>query len=917
MNDRNPPTLWRASLQFAKDMIRLAGLPMVLGLVVPSVARAEVRFAHVFGDHQVLQREMPVPVWGTAKPGEAVAVTFAAQTKRTVADGDGRWTVRLDPMPASAEPRELRVQDQTLKDVLVGDVWMCAGPSGGFERSTASLYRVGAAEVSKASHPLVRLLRPVLYGSLMPLEDIDRSSRWTPVRPESIGIYPISWYFGRELHAVTGVPVGLIQVHSPSERLGEWVGWKLDPTNPRQVQMRTALSGRLAQDIVAIERWLEETREWNVGQALERGFPFPTHIAPEVQGPSVLSPGASWAYNYNVAPFVGMGLRGVVFLNEFGKASFTKDAVSAVIRSWREAWGRPQMPFLLPERIQNPPGLPSLEEVLGQASALPMVHVIARPADADSSTPNATLWKEVASAATKVPIGPAPDEVDVRRWEAATPVQPLPDPAAQLEAACVFGNHMVVQAGMPVPVWGWGEPGAEVTVSFAAQQVKATISKRGEWRVVLAPLTVSRTPAQMTITSTRNGRTERLTFDDALVGEVWGNSGQSNAGRVMGATLGFAEEQPKAHWPEIRYLRVVEAGSGFPLHRARGTWVVVTPETVGMMPGQGYYFAKQIHQQLKTPCGILNSSAGGSTIFAWTTEAALSSSPKLKPLLDQMLKHREARAARFPALRESLRIWVEGARRNGNLSRPMPFYPVDALLLEPIEARGGLLYNAMIHPILGTALRGFLWNQGEADTGAGIRSEGYTELMESMVADWRKSWRHEFPFYFVQMPAVKGRPGLTQMWDSQTSAMNRIPKSGMMVCNDISDGDIHPADKKSVGERLSRLALVRTYGVEGMTDSSPFMKEVVREGNRVVVSFAPVGNGLKTRDGKAPNSWELAGPDGKFFAARAEIAGDRVLISAEGIPEPVAVRLGWSADSNCNLTNSEGLPAMPFSAKIE
>jgi sialate O-acetylesterase len=102
-----------------------------------------------------------------------------------------------------------------------------------------------------------------------------------------------------------------------------------------------------------------------------------------------------------------------------------------------------------------------------------------------------------------------------------------------------------------------------------------------------------------------------------------------------------------------------------------------------------------------------------------------------------------------------------------------------------------------------------------------------------------------------------------------------------------------------------------------MTDSSPFMKQVVRQGNRVVVRFAPVGGGLKTRDGKAPNSWELAGPDGKFLAARAEIAEDRVLISAEGILEPVAVRLGWSADSNCNLTNSEGLPAMPFSAKIE
>jgi len=385
---------------------------------------------------------------------------------------------------------------------------------------------------------------------------------------------------------------------------------------------------------------------------------------------------------------------------------------------------------------------------------------------------------------------------------------------------------------------------------------------------------------------------------------------------VMAATLGFAEEKPMADWPEIRCLRVVDASSGFPLRRARGKWVVVKPESIDGMPAQAYYFAKQIHQQLKTPFGILNSSMTGSTIYAWTTEPALSASPKLKPLLADLRKYREARIAYLPDLQKSLAGWVEEVSRNGAATRPMPSFPVNPGISGAMEARAAVLYNAMIHPIIGTAVRGFLWNQGEADTGAGVRSDTYTELMQTMVADWRKSWGYEFPFYFVQMPARKA-PGLTDMWEKQTLALKAIPNCGMIVCNDIADGDVHPADKKNVGERLARLALVRTYGVKGMLDSSPFMKKVARDGNRVVVTFAPVGDGLKTRDGKAPDSWELAGADGKFVPARAEIAGDRVLVQADGVAQPAAIRLGWSEVSNCNLVNSAGLPAMPFSTKVE
>ena len=902
---------------------------VVLGLCTALYAQGSPRFANVFGDHQVLQRDMPVPVWGTAAPGEAVTVTFAGQAKTATADRDGRWRVTLDPMPANAEPRELIVQAPhasrlTLHDVLVGDVWLCAGAAGQFDRGTAWLYKNAAKEVENASVPQVRLLRPDIYTSVLPVEEIN-AARWTAVAPEVIGMFPISWYFGRELNAAAGVPIGLIQVHRNSESTADWLAWKVDPKDGRQAQALEAMKAHLPENVAVAQRWLDAFRTWKPGEPLELVLPavylpfdFYGGYHPDFQGPYPFFNTRSKAYNFLIAPFSGMAVRGVVFLNEFGRRFMVSgQELVQIINSWREVWGRPELPFLMVPPIAQSELSGKADKALETVGVLPGVKVMGRE-NAEPGSTNVVFWQRVAAVAKETPIGAL-----------GTPSRNLPPPCAlavapassRFEVAAIFGDNMVLQAGKPVPVWGWGTPGAEVSVSFAGQTLKTAVNKEGEWRVVLKSLIAGTSPGVMTITSQEGTQRESRSLTNALVGEVWLNSGQSNAGFALRATTGFAEEQPRANWPQIRYFMSWKTSSVLPLRRPHGQWVVVTPETAGAMPGQGYYFARLIHRELKMPVGIIEASLGGSTIFAWTSDRALAASPRLEKLCADRVRMRDKTIAELPACRDALERWIEGVSRNGQLERPMPYYPVNMgaihYILKPMDDRGSELYNVMIYPLIGFALRGTLWNQGEADTGAGLRADVYDELMVTMVADWRQSWADPFPIYFVQMPAIKGRNGMTQIWEKQTLAMRRIPDSGMIVCNDIVDGDIHPRNKKDVGERLARLALARTYNVKGIIDSSPFMKSVAREGRQVVVTFTPVGEGLRTRDGKASDSWEVAGRDGKFVPARAEIAGDRVVVSAESIAQPTAVRLGWSSDSNCNLVNSAGLPAMPFTATIK
>jgi sialate O-acetylesterase len=232
------------------------------------------------------------------------------------------------------------------------------------------------------------------------------------------------------------------------------------------------------------------------------------------------------------------------------------------------------------------------------------------------------------------------------------------------------------------------------------------------------------------------------------------------------------------------------------------------------------------------------------------------------------------------------------------------------------EKGSGGMYNAMIAPLAKFPITGCIWYQGETNV---IKKNGlsYYDKMNDLIVGWRKHWGDDMPFYFVHIAPWSGGKyeagQLPALWEGQTKTLN-LPHTGMAVVTDLvhNINDIHPSNKHDVGDRLARWALAKKYGKGGVY-SGPLLKSVKVEGNKARVSFAHAA-GLKSRDGKPLNEFKVAGADGKFVDATAEVDGETVVVSADGVT-PVTVQFGWHKVANPNLVNGAGLPAAPFQSK--
>jgi sialate O-acetylesterase len=445
---------------------------------------------------------------------------------------------------------------------------------------------------------------------------------------------------------------------------------------------------------------------------------------------------------------------------------------------------------------------------------------------------------------------------------------------AEVKPNRLFTDGAVLQRGQAVPVWGTANDGEKVSVEFGGQKLETT-AKGGKWRVDLNPLEAGG-PFTMKISGENI-----VTVNNLLVGEVWICSGQSNMEWKFKKTSNADEDRPKAKYPEFRMFTVKKTTSPVPLDEPSGSWVVCSPETVDGFSAVGYYFARDLHEKLGVPVGMVHSSWGGTPAQAWTSVEGFGG--------DDELKGYESVA------KENLEKYADTA----------PEKP-----LGPHTASS--LYNGMVAPLLPYAIKGAIWYQGESNA---RKARQYRTLFPAMISDWRAKWNQgDFPFFFVQIAPFKGQPA--EIREAQFLTLSKSKNTAMAVTTDVGNAnDIHPTRKQPVGHRLALAARALVYG-EKIEYSGPLYESMITKGDQVALTFSHVGGGLVAKDGDL-KGFTVAGADGKFVPAKAEIKGAYVFVSADGVSKPMAVRYGWENVPDVNLFNKEGLPASPFRTDVD
>ena len=447
----------------------------------------------------------------------------------------------------------------------------------------------------------------------------------------------------------------------------------------------------------------------------------------------------------------------------------------------------------------------------------------------------------------------------------------------------VIGHNMVLQRLKTVPIWGTASPGEKITVSFGAQRKETIASDSGKWVVKLNPMEASELPREMIISGTNT-----IKLKNILVGEVWLCSGQSNMeyamrknSKIQGTVKGkkpLEDDLLTANNPNIRIF-LVKRKYMSPDSTHNG-WDQASGTALKDFSAVGYFYAKEMYQKLHIPIGMISSAVPGSRIEPWIEAKRLEISPKMK----------------------------------------------DGKVLESLTSDGGdpgKFYNTMIEPLIPFSIRGFLWYQGESNCflNENIR---YAYKFKTLIESWRSDWGNlNMPFYFVQIAPYNYssskdvRPhspeNLPEMWEAQSLALT-LPNTGMITITDLVDSivDLHPAYKWEVGRRLSLVALNKTYGFTEIISSGPTFKGMKITKNKIEVTFTNTGSGLISRNGKPLDWFTIAGADGKFVPAKAEIIGDKVIVSSPEVKSPVAIRFAWNEAAQSNFINKEGLPAVPF-----
>ncbi len=467
---------------------------------------------------------------------------------------------------------------------------------------------------------------------------------------------------------------------------------------------------------------------------------------------------------------------------------------------------------------------------------------------------------------------------------------------AEVTLPAIFGDHMVLQQGSTLPIWGKALPGETVLVTLGHQSAQAVAASDGNWRVMLRPMPSSPDSLRLVVQGEN-----RLEINDVLVGDVWMCAGEGNMDYPLSTAEGGKETPGNTGDRYLRFFMADKTPSLTPDQKGGGMWIVCTGDSAPDFSAVGYFFARDLRNARQRPIGIIQCTSKDAPLQAWVSREGLEAAPSFQKYLS--LSGSEQADQKTPSA----------------------------------------LFNGMIRPLIPYAIIGTIWYQGESNEGRDALE--YRRLFPRLIRDWREQWKMgPFPFLFVS-PAGFGdeegasveefllankQPSRAIPWLREGAACAlSLPNTGMAEATDLGLPDeLYPPDKLDVGRRLALLARKRVYGEE-IVDSGPMFESMKVEGAKIRVKFKNVGSGLTL--GISPfqqedigpattahlTGFSLSGKDGKWFPARGVIHGDTVLLSSDAVPYPVAVRYNWAGFPKGNLYNKEGFPAPPFRTDTE
>jgi sialate O-acetylesterase len=480
--------------------------------------------------------------------------------------------------------------------------------------------------------------------------------------------------------------------------------------------------------------------------------------------------------------------------------------------------------------------------------------------------------------------------------------------AQNLKLADIFNEGAVLQRNAKVSVWGTSTSLATISIIIQGKQYQSNSDKTGNWTIDLSNLKEGG-PYVMNVISEK----DTIKLKEIYVGEVWIAGGQSNMAFMLENALGGKEEIANATNKNIRFVMVPY--KPYKEYKTKGdlNWHTATTENVSQMSAVAYYYAKDLQQKLNVPVGVICCYKGGSGAETWMTRDWLLKSPETAPIVEKYENYmsdlgNEKYMQLITNYEKEIKAYRDSVKA-GNKSLKAPSEPMGPQNFN----RPYGLYQTMLLSVIPYSVKGAIWYQGEHNAS---RAKQYQTLFPLMIKEWRADFKNpDMPFFFVQLPGyanadARNRPTWHEQREAQLLTWKNLPHTGMVVTNDLGTKDnIHPTNKQPVGKRMAAIAFNQVYGFN-IPYSGPVFKSVRLEGNHAVLSFDFVEKGLKA-DGELLG-FTICSDNRNFVPAKAEIKDNKIIVSAEGITKPVAVRYDWSNWTIGNLKNSAGFQATPF-----